>query len=88
MLGDVQDVLVKKLLDCYYNSDGSIGASPAKINTDVVKTYGVEVTVTQDAYKIGLSVVGGKMVHYMTRLWRLVLVIGICCYYCRTRIPS
>ncbi len=25
--------------------------------------------------------VGGKMVHYMTCLW-------ICCYYCRTRIPS
>ena len=58
MLGDVQDVLVKKLLDRYYDSDGSIGASLAKINPDVVKTYGVEVTATQDAvtYKIGLSV--------------------------------
>jgi len=58
MLGDVQDVLVKKLLNCYYNSDGSIGASPVKINPNVMKTYGVEVTVTQDAvtYKIGLSV--------------------------------
>src|SRR5258705_13733775 len=32
--------------------------------------------------------VGGKMVHYMTCLWRLVLVIGIHRYYCRTRIPS
>ena len=58
MLGDVQDVLVKKLLDRYYDSDGSIGASLAKINPDVVKTYGVEVTGTQDAvtYKIGSSV--------------------------------
>src|SRR5258705_3633319 len=57
MLGDVQDVLVKKLLDHYYDGDGSIGASPAKINLDVMKTYGVEVTVTQDAvtYKICLS---------------------------------
>src|SRR5258708_24564031 len=32
--------------------------------------------------------VGGKMVHYMTRLWRLVSVIGIHCYYRRMRIPS
>ena len=54
----IKDVLVKKLLNCYYNGDGSIGASLAKINPDVVKTYGVEVTVTQDAvtYKIGSSV--------------------------------
>ncbi len=58
MLGDVQDVLVKKLLDHYYNGDGSIGASLVKINPNVMKTYGVEVSVTQDAvtYKIGLSV--------------------------------
>jgi len=58
MLGDVQDVLVKKLLNHYYDGDGSIGASLAKINLDVMKTYGVEVTVTQDAvtYKIGLPV--------------------------------
>jgi len=54
----IKDVLVKKLLNCYYNGDGSIGASLAKINPDVVKTYGVEVTVTQDAvtYKVGSSV--------------------------------
>ena len=54
----IKDVLVKKLLNHYYDSDGSIGASPVKINPDVVKTYGVEVTVTQDAvtYKIGSSV--------------------------------
>ena len=41
MLGDVQDVLVKKFLNRYYDGDGSIGAAPAKIaeiNPHVVKT--------------------------------------------------
>ena len=54
----IKDVLVKKLLNHYYDGDGSIGASLVKINLDVMKTYGVEVTVTQDAvtYKVGLSV--------------------------------
>jgi len=54
----IKDVLVKKLLNRYYDGDGSIGASLVKINLDVMKTYGVEVTVTQDAvtYKIGSSV--------------------------------
>ena len=35
-----------------------------------------------------LSGVGGKMVRCISHLWRLVLVIGIHCYYCRMRIPS
>src|SRR5258708_7090440 len=54
----IKDVLVKKLLNRYYDSDGSIGPSLVKINPDVMKTYGVEVTATQDAvtYKIGSSV--------------------------------
>src|SRR5260221_3111550 len=33
-------------------------------------------------------VVGGKMVQCVSCLWRLVSVIGICCYYHRMRIPS
>ncbi len=54
-------VLVKKLLDHHYDGDGSLGASLAKIakiNPNVMKTYGVEVSATQDAvtYKIGSSV--------------------------------
>src|SRR5260221_3108776 len=32
--------------------------------------------------------VGGKMVRCISHLWRLVSVIGICCYYRRMRIPS
>ena len=35
----IKDVLVKKLLNHYYDSDGSIGASLVKINLDVVKTW-------------------------------------------------
>src|SRR5260221_7747426 len=34
------------------------------------------------------DVVGGKMVHYMTCLWRLVSAIGIHHYHRRMRIPS
>src|SRR5258708_23723110 len=34
------------------------------------------------------SAVGRKMVQCISHLWRLVSVIGICCYYRRSRIPS
>src|SRR5258707_6029036 len=33
-------------------------------------------------------IVGRKMVRCVSHLWRLVLVIGIHRYYCRSRIPS
>ena len=65
MLGGVEDALIEKLLDRYYDGDESevpvidyIGASPAKIDPNVVKIYDIKVTTVQDVitYKIGSSV--------------------------------
>ena len=65
MLGGIEDALVKKLLDRYYDGDENkvpvidyIGASPVKINPNVAKIYGVEITTREDTvtYRIGSSV--------------------------------
>ena len=64
MLGGIEDYIVKKLLEKYYDNDESrvpyinyIGSVPATINSTLASSYGINVTSDKigTTYKFGSS---------------------------------